>query len=99
MTSSLSVSIPIPESLTADLTGLDIGDGIHISDIDLPEGAEPTITDRDFTVATIAAPAVLAPEGEEEEGEEDLEGVEGEEGAAEGEEGAAEGGGDDNAEE
>ena len=83
----------IPESLTADLTGLDIGDGIHISDIELPEGVTPTITDRDFTIATVAAPAVLAPEGEDEEDEEDLEGLEGIEGeeGAEGE-AAAEGG-------
>ncbi len=48
----------IPETLTADLTGLEIGDSIHISAISLPEGVKPTITDRDFTVATIAAPTV-----------------------------------------
>ena len=88
----------IPESLTADLTGLDIGDGIHISDIELPEGVTPTITDRDFTIATVAAPAVLAPEGEDEEDEEDLEGVEGIEGE-EGAEGEAAEGGEETAEE
>jgi large subunit ribosomal protein L25 len=44
----------IPEELVADLTGLDIGDTVRISDIKLPEGAEPVITDRDFTVATVA---------------------------------------------
>ncbi len=60
----------IPESFEVDLTGLDIGDGVHISDITLPEGIEPTISDRDFTVCTIAAPADLASEEEEEEGEE-----------------------------
>ncbi|MAY63680.1 MAG: 50S ribosomal protein L25/general stress protein Ctc [Rhizobiales bacterium] len=49
----------IPEALTADLTGLEIGDGIHISAIELPEGTSPVITDRDFTVATVAAPAGL----------------------------------------
>ena len=43
----------IPDPLDADLTGLDIGDNVKISDINLPEGAEPTITDRDFTIATI----------------------------------------------
>ena len=78
----------IPEALTADLTGLDIGDGIHISDIELPEGAVPTITDRDFTIATIAAPAVLTEAeetGEVEAGEEpELVGEEAEEGEAEG---------------
>jgi large subunit ribosomal protein L25 len=47
----------IPESIEADLTGLDINDSLHISAIKLPEGARPTITDRDFTVATIAVPA------------------------------------------
>ncbi len=45
----------IPEELIADLTGREIGDTIRISDIPLPEGAQPAITDRDFTVATIAS--------------------------------------------
>ena len=45
----------IPEELVADLTGREIGDTIRISDITLPEGAEPAIADRDFTVATIAS--------------------------------------------
>jgi large subunit ribosomal protein L25 len=49
----------IPEALVVDLTGLEIGDGIHISHVTLPEGVHPTITDRDFTIATIAAPAGL----------------------------------------
>ena len=74
----------IPDTLIADLTGLDIGDGVHISDVDLPEGATPTISDRDFTIATIAAPAVLTEAedtGEVEEAEEpELIGEEGEEG-------------------
>ena len=47
----------IPEFLTADLTGLKIGDGIHISHIKLPKGTSPVITDRDFTIATIVSPA------------------------------------------
>lgn len=46
----------IPEALIADLATLDMGEGIHISNITLPDGVEPTITDRDFTIATIAAP-------------------------------------------
>ncbi len=54
----------IPEQIVADLTGLDIGDSLHISAIALPEGVTPTITDRDFTVATIAAPAALKSEEE-----------------------------------
>ena len=78
----------IPDTLIADLTGLDIGDGIHISDVDMPEGAVPTITDRDFTIATIAAPAVLTEAeetGEVEEGmEPELVGEEGEEGEEDG---------------
>ena len=43
----------IPEELVIDLTGLDIHDSVHISAIKLPEGVKPTITERDFTVATI----------------------------------------------
>jgi large subunit ribosomal protein L25 len=43
----------IPEHFEVDLTGLEIGDSVHISAIKLPEGVRPTITERDFTVATI----------------------------------------------
>ena len=46
----------IPESIMVDLTGMDIGDSIHIGAIELPEDAELIIADRDFTIATIAAP-------------------------------------------
>jgi ribosomal protein L25, Ctc-form len=78
----------IPESLTANLSGLEIGDSLHISAIKLPEDVELTITDRDFTVATIAAPTIV------EEVEVDVEGEEGEEGveAAEGSDGGDAGG-------
>lgn len=83
----------IPEYFAADLTGLEIGDGIHISNITLPKDVEPTITDRDFTIATIAAPAVLTAEeeaGEAPEAEEaEEEAAEGEEAEGEGEEGEA----------
>lgn len=48
----------IPHSLVVDLAGLEIGDSVHISHIKLPAGATPTITDRDFTVASVAAPTV-----------------------------------------
>ncbi len=68
----------IPSAIEIDLTGLNIGDSIHISMISLPDGVAPTITDRDFTVATIAAPTVAQEEEEAEEGEELEEGVEGE---------------------
>ena len=69
----------IPNEFEIDVAGLDIGDAIHASAITLPEGVAFSITDRDFTVATIAAPTVMAADEEEEE-------IEGEEG--EGEEGA-----------
>ena len=46
----------IPDHIVADLTGLDINDSLHISAISLPEGVKPTIG-RNFTVATVAAPA------------------------------------------
>jgi len=74
----------IPEQIEASLAGLDIGDSLHISAVTLPEGARPTITDRDFTIATIAAPTVTPTETEEEEA------AAGEEAPAEGE--AKEGG-------
>ncbi|MEO3434262.1 50S ribosomal protein L25/general stress protein Ctc [Inquilinus sp. CAU 1745] len=72
----------IPEELVIDLTGAQIGDSLHISNVKLPNGVAPTITDRDFTIATVAAPTVVsaeaseAQEGEEEEGEEQEEGEE-----------------------
>lgn len=48
----------LPEKIIVDLTGFEVGASIHISSVKLPEGVRPTITDRDFTVATIAAPTV-----------------------------------------
>ncbi|MGB1722501.1 MAG: 50S ribosomal protein L25/general stress protein Ctc [Paracoccaceae bacterium] len=48
----------IPEKITVDLTGLQIGDTVTISSVDLPAGAKPTI-DRDFVIANIAAPKGL----------------------------------------
>jgi len=56
----------IPEELHIDLTGLDIGDSIHISQVTLPKGAKAAIDDRDFTVATIVAPSAMKAEEEEE---------------------------------
>jgi large subunit ribosomal protein L25 len=65
----------IPDRIEIDVTGLDVGDSIHISHVKLPAGAAPTITDRDFTIATVVAPSALKseegdnetkPEGEEE---------------------------------
>ncbi|WP_424933576.1 50S ribosomal protein L25/general stress protein Ctc [Amaricoccus macauensis] len=48
----------IPDHVTVDLTGLDINDTIHISNVDLPKGVRPTI-DRDFVIANIQAPSGL----------------------------------------
>jgi large subunit ribosomal protein L25 len=52
----------IPGEIPIDLQSFDIGDSVHFSHIALPEGVRPTITDRDFTIATIAAPTVVAEE-------------------------------------
>ena len=72
------VADSIPESFEIDLAGLEIGDSIHASALILSEGVELTITDRDFTIATIAAPTVMAVE-EEVESEEGIEGEDGSE--------------------
>jgi large subunit ribosomal protein L25 len=77
----------IPEAIEVDLTGLTIGDSVHISAVTLPEGVKPTITDRDFTIATVAAPAGLTAAEEAGVTEEELEEMEAEEEAAETEEG------------
>jgi len=47
----------IPEAIEVDLAGLEVGASVHISHVKLPEGVTPVIQDRDFTIATIAAPA------------------------------------------
>lgn len=55
----------IPDFIEIDLEGTEIGYTIHISSVTLPEDVKPTISDRDFTVATIAAPAGLKSEDDE----------------------------------
>jgi large subunit ribosomal protein L25 len=52
----------IPQGFDLDLAGLDIGDSIHASKLALPAGVQLTITDRDFTIATVAAPTVVSEE-------------------------------------
>ena len=52
----------MPEDIQIDVTGLDIGDSIHISSVTLPTGSTSAITDRDFTIATIIAPSGLRSE-------------------------------------
>ena len=54
----------IPQQIVVDLTGLDIGASVHISSIELPQGATPAIRERDFTVVTIGAPSGLKAEAE-----------------------------------
>ena len=71
-------AIAIPEKITIDLDGVKIGDSIHISAIPLPEGVTPTITDRDFTVATLASPGGGV-KNEDEEAEEEVTEEDGEE--------------------
>ena len=72
----------IPDDIKLDVTGLDIGDSIHISHVKLPEGSVSAITDRDFTIATIVAPSALK--------QTDSAGGEGEEAAEEAAEGSDE---------
>jgi large subunit ribosomal protein L25 len=55
----------IPDEIQVDVTGKDLGDSIHISDVTLPKGVKSVITDRDFTIATVIAPSGLkSSEGE-----------------------------------
>ena len=54
----------IPQMVEVDLTGLDIGGSIHISAVKLPEGATPTIRERDFTLVTIGAPSGMKADAE-----------------------------------
>ena len=76
----------IPENLTIDLEGVDIGESFKISSIKLDSEVVPTIQGRDFVIATLAAPTVM----KEPEKPADTEATEGEEGA-EGVEAAADG--------
>jgi len=58
----------IPSEIEIDVTGIDVGDTIHISNVTLPAGTESAITDRDFTIATLVAPSALkSSEGEAED--------------------------------
>ncbi|GAA6176565.1 50S ribosomal protein L25/general stress protein Ctc [Sulfitobacter pacificus] len=68
----------IPESIEIDISALEIGDNLTISDVKLPEGAKPTI-DRDFVIAQVSAPSGLASSDDDEDGEEaETEAAEGE---------------------
>ena len=74
----------IPDNIIINLNDLDIGASIKISSVKLPENVKPTISDRDFVIATIAAPTIIKePEKPAEEvPAEGAEGAEGTEGAA-----------------
>tara|TARA_B100001029_G_scaffold173582_1_gene172633 strand:+ start:408 stop:1160 length:753 start_codon:yes stop_codon:yes gene_type:complete len=78
----------IPNNIEVDLKGLDIGASVKISSVKLPDNTSPTITDRDFVVATIAPPTIV--KEPEKTTEETAEGAEGEAApTGEGEEAAA----------
>ncbi len=66
----------IPPELILQLSGLDVGDSMHASAVTLPDGVEFVITDRDFTIATIAAPTVVVEPVDNEEGAEGEDGEE-----------------------
>ena len=66
----------IPDEISIDVTGKEVGDSIHISAIELPAGSQSAITDRDFTIATLDAPSALKrAEGTAEEGEDEQTGA------------------------
>jgi len=67
----------IPDEIQLDVTGLDIGDSIHISHVSLPAGSLSAITDRDFTIATVVAPSAMKRETTEEGEAETAEAAEG----------------------
>jgi len=75
----------IPEYIEVSIASLDLGDAVKISDVTLPEGVKPTITDRDFTICAIVAPSALksTDNAEDEEEGEEAEATDGEEAAEE----------------
>ena len=68
----------IPNEIVVDLTGTDIGTSIKISSVKLGNDVAPTITDRDFVIATVASPTVIKEPEKPTEGETAAEGAEGE---------------------
>jgi large subunit ribosomal protein L25 len=85
----------IPGEIHIDLTGLEIGDSIHISQVSLPEGTAPAIDDRDFTIATVVAPSAMKSEEEEAAAADAVPTVAGEEAEGEQIEGGESEGGDE----
>jgi len=68
----------IPDEIVVDLTGTDIGTSIKISSVKLDSNVVPTITDRDFVIATVASPTVIKEPEKPSEGDAAAEGAEGE---------------------
>jgi len=68
----------IPDEIVIDLKGTDIGTSIKISSVKLEDNVIPTITDRDFVIATVASPTVMKEPEKPAEGEATAEGAEGE---------------------
>jgi len=62
----------IPEEIVVDLSGMEIGDSVRIGNITLPEGVRPTIADRDFMIASIAAPMQIVEDEEEDEEDDEM---------------------------
>lgn len=63
----------IPEAIEIDIAHMNIGDSLHISEITLPEGVKPTITDRDFTIATMQGSRAVIEGEQEADADEDTE--------------------------
>jgi len=77
---SIEIKCPagsIPDSLEIDISGLDIGDAIHLSEVKLPANVKPGITDRDVTIATIVPSRTSKTTDEGAEDGEDAEAAEG----------------------
>lgn len=60
----------IPDNITVDVSGMEIGDSLHISEVTLPDNVTPAIDDRDFTIATIVSSRASKESDGEEDGEE-----------------------------
>ena len=60
----------IPGEIEVSVEGKDVGESIHISEVNLPKGSESAITDRDYTIATLVAPSALKKTEEASDGEE-----------------------------
>jgi len=65
----------IPEKVTVDISGLAIGDIIHISDVTLPQGSKPTI-ERDFVICNISSPSGLAAADDDDDEDTEVEATE-----------------------